>query len=321
MSAKGKKFTDDGWAIWIDGDDVCTVYFQDWMTPKGKSYIDISVDIVGIKCTGNLHLYIPFEIEKDEIEDISLLFKNVDITRAVFSGGCIFEYMKNEYTSEIAYNGKTMDIIHISKLDMHLEKKVGATLLSVEYKKIQPFIDNDEGYFLFRIPHKSLDRVFKTYSSADSFLMRAREVITTPILSEKYGYSIRVNEARAIPYEIYNLGAFHKQKLRKVLVSVSISEDYEINDINCYQIFRLEENLYRNFVPDGFNADNVITYQWKEEKDEKKMRGKFNFYLNITRNAVSPLSMVVYMFLIIALGAVGEFFAEFTKWLIFLILR
>ena len=41
MSVKGKKITDGGWAIWIDGDDTGTIYFHDWMSPKGKSYIDV----------------------------------------------------------------------------------------------------------------------------------------------------------------------------------------------------------------------------------------------------------------------------------------
>ena len=88
MSIKGKKFTDDGWAIWIDGDDTSTIYFHDWMSPKGKSYIDVSVKIVGIKATSKLCLYVPFEISADEIEDISLAFKNEEIARATFSSGC-----------------------------------------------------------------------------------------------------------------------------------------------------------------------------------------------------------------------------------------
>ena len=61
MSVKGKKFTDDGWAIWIDGDDTSTIYFHDWMSPKGKSYIDVSVKIVGIKKTSKLCLYVPLQ--------------------------------------------------------------------------------------------------------------------------------------------------------------------------------------------------------------------------------------------------------------------
>ena len=32
MSKKQKKFADDGWAIWIDGDDTSTVYINHWMS-------------------------------------------------------------------------------------------------------------------------------------------------------------------------------------------------------------------------------------------------------------------------------------------------
>ena len=45
MPKKQRKFADDGWAVWIDGDDTSTVYINDWLNPKGKSYIDIAVRI------------------------------------------------------------------------------------------------------------------------------------------------------------------------------------------------------------------------------------------------------------------------------------
>lgn len=316
MSIKGKKFADDGWALWIDGDDVSTVYFHDWMNPKGKSFIDISIKIVGIKQTDNINLYVPFRITADEIEDISLKFDDEAITRAIFSSGCIVDYMKNEYTSEMAYNGKIVDIMHISKMNPKLIDMSDGTLLTVEYSEIQDYIDNDEGYFSFRLPHKSLDKVFRSYKSADSFLTRAREVITTPVLSEKYGYSIRMNEARNLPTEINKKGAFHRQKLKKTVVTVSLDENYEINDANCFQIRRLEEELYQDFVPKKFNCKNVITYQWKEVRKEKTLKGKFNFYLSITRNSVSAVSMLVYMILLLIVGAGGDFFAEFIRWIV-----
>ena len=319
MSVKGKKFTDDSWAIWIDGDDTSTVYFHDWMTPRGKSYVDVSVKIMGIKKTSRLNLYVPFTIAAEEIEDVSLCYENEDIARATFSSGCIVDYMKNEYTSEIAYNGKTVDIVHISKLDAVLKNLSSGTLVTVDYSSIQSYIDNDEGYFSFRLPHKSIDKVFGLYKSADSFFKRMREVVTTPILSEKYGYSIRVNEARNLPPEINKMGAFHRQKLRKAVVSVSVNEEYEINDANCFQIRRLEEDLYRDFAPRGFVCEGVITYLWKESRKEDGLRGKFNFYLNITRNSVSTGSMVVYMILLVIFGGFGNFFAEFVFWLFSLI--
>ena len=43
MPKKQKKFADDGWAVWIDGDDVSTIYINDWLNPKGKSYVDLAV--------------------------------------------------------------------------------------------------------------------------------------------------------------------------------------------------------------------------------------------------------------------------------------
>ena len=316
MSLKGKKFIDDGWAIWIDGDDTSTIYFHDWMMPKGESYIDISVRIVGIKDTNNLYLYVPFSVEPEEIEDISLHFKNEEIVRATFSSGSIFEYMKNEYTSEIAYNGKIVDIIHISKLQPQFSKLDDGTLICVNYGTIQAYIDNDEGYFSFRLPHKSLDSLFRKYRSADSFFSRAREIITTPILSEKYGYSIRINEARNLPSEIHKKGAFHRQKLKKAVITVSINEQYEINDANCFQIRRLEENLYRNFVPKDFDCDGVIMYQWRGVRDRDNLRGKFNFYLNISRSAVSVASFMVYIFILMVVGSMSDFFSTFLRWLI-----
>ena len=316
MSAKGKKFTDDGWALWVDGEDTSTVYFHDWMNPKGKSYIDVSIKIVGIKETSALYLYVPFRIEKEEIEDVSLQFENEEIARAVFSSGCLIDFMKNEYTSEIAYNGKIMDIIHISKVGAELSNLSDGTLIHVDYNKIQDYIDNNDGYFSFRLPHKSLDKVFGTYKSAESFLGRARDILTTPVLSEKYGYSVRVNESRNLPQEINKKGAFHRQKLKKAVVSISVNEKYEINDSNCFQIRRLEEDLYKSYVPNGFKCANVITYQWKESRPDDSSRGKFNFYLNIMRNSVSSASMIVYFILVLIIGACGDFVADFIYWLI-----
>ena len=128
-----------------------------------------------------------------------------------------------------------------------------------------------------------------------------------------------MNEARNLPPEINKISAFHRQKLKKAVVTVSVSENYEINDANCFQIRRLEEDLYRDFVPSGFVCDDVITYLWKESRKEEGIRGKFNFYLNIKREAISTASMVIYMILLTITGGLGNFFAEFVSWLVSLI--
>ena len=312
MPIKQRKFADDGWAVWIDGDDTSTVYINDWLNPRGKSYVDIAIRIRGAKASNGLHVYVPFKISSEEIEDISLLFNDKNILQATFSAACIVEYKKNEYTSEIAYNGKTVDIVHISALDYQISALAEGVRISVDLEKIQPFIDNDEVYFIWRMPHKSLDEIFKPRANMGKIMNRLRDLITTPIISEKYGYSIRVNEARLLPDEIAKIGAFHRQKLKKAVVTISIDESYELNDGNCYRIRRLEEKLYKNYLPKNFNCEDVITYQWHQNRDYN-MHGHFNFYYSIAKNSVSRASMFLYIVLLLAVGIAGDLLAGLIK--------
>ena len=305
MSKKNKFFADDGWAFWVDGDDTSTIYLNSWLNPKGKSYMDVSVHIRGIKETKSLNMYFPFSVDKSEIEDVSLNFKDENLSRAIFSSMCVVDYKKNEVTSEIAYNGKTVDIVHISAVDYSLKPVSKGTLMNITFDGIFEYLDNDEVYFMFRIPHKSITEVFKQRTKVGSFLTRIRDMIMSPIVSESYGYSVRINEARLLPKEINSVGAFHRQKLKKAVVTISIADDYEINDVACYRIRRLEEELYKNFLPSSFNNKNIVTYQWQQSR-EVNLKGHFNFYLNISRNAISPGSVLIYILIIILLNAMGS---------------
>ena len=310
MPKKQRKFADDGWAVWIDGDDTSTVYINDWLNPKGKSYIDIAIRIRGVKVSKALHVYVPFAVSRDEIEDISLLFNDTKILQATFSSACIVDYKKNEYTSEIAYNGKTVDIVHISTLEYQADRLADGTLISVDLGALQQFLDNDEAYFIWRMPHKSLDEIFKPHVSMGNALGRLRDLLTTPVVSEKYGYSIRVNESRLLPEEITRIGMFHRQKLQKAVISISIDENYELNDSGCYRTHRLEENLYEDYLPKDYKREDIIIYQWNQNRDHN-LQGQFNFYYNITKDSISRGSMFLYMTLLMALGIIGNLAASY----------
>ena len=320
MSKKQTKFADDGWAVWIDGDDTSTVYINDWLNPKGNSYIDIAVRIRGIKASKSLFVYIPFPVCKEEINDVSLLFNDTKILQAIFSSACIVDYMKNEHTSEIAYNGKTVDIVHLSTLDYQCKPLADGTLLSVSFDKLQSFIDNDEAYFIWRMPHKTLNEIFKPRVSMENTLARLRDLLTTPVISEKYGYSVRVNESRLLPEEITRIGVFHRQKLKKAVITISVNEDYELNDTGCYRIHRLEEKLYEGYLPSDFNRDDIITYQWHQSR-ENNLQGQFNFYYNIAKSSVSRGSMFLYMVLLMASGVIGNLIASYLWELILKMFR
>ena len=312
MASKNKRFADDGWAVWINGDDNSTVYINDWLTPTGDSYVDFAVRIRGVKSSALLNVYVPFGVTKDEITDTSLNFEDEGVLRATFSAACIIDYKKNECTSEIAYNARTIDLVHISCLEYELKPLSSGTLITVNIEKLQEYIANDEAYFLWRMPHKSLNEIFKPHINVRGLLTRLRDLITTPVVSEKYGYSIRINEARLLPSEINRIGAFHRQKLKKAVITISIGEDYSMNDANCYRIRRVEKQLYKDYVPECFNCDDAITYQWNQNRNTD-MLGHFNFYFDVSRDYVSKMSMFIYMILLMVVGIIGGFLEDLIK--------
>jgi hypothetical protein len=223
--------------------------------------------------------------------------------------------MKNDYTSEIAYNGKTVDVIHISTIEYKLDKLSDGTLIKIDLSRLQPYLENDEAYIIWRMPHKSLNDLFRPRIDMGNTLNRLRDLITTPVISEKYGYSIRINEARLLPEQITRIGAFHRQKLKKAVISIAVDESYELNDSGCYRIRRLEENLYEGYLPDDFRCDDVITYQWLQDR-ETNLQGHFNFYYSIAKDSISRSSMLAYMILLLTISVLGDLLAALIQMLI-----
>jgi hypothetical protein len=112
-----------------------------------------------------------------------------------------------------------------------------------------------------------------------------------------------------LPEEITRIGMFHRQKLKKAVITLSVDENYELNDAGCYRIRRLEENLYRNYLPKDYQCEDVITYQWNQSREDN-YQGQFNFYYSITRDSVSKASMLLYMILLFAVGVLGDIVSE-----------
>ena len=99
------------------------------------------------------------------------------------------------------------------------------------------------------------------------------------------------------------------------MITLSVNEDYELNDSGCYRIRRLEENLYRQYLPEDYQREDVITYQWNQSR-EYNLQGHFNFYYSIAKNSVSRGSMFLYIVLLLIIGVAGELLADLVKVLI-----
>ena len=304
MGSKKRRFADDGWALWIDGDDRSTIYLNEWINPKGKSYVDVSVRVYGAKEANEVNFFVPFEIEKNEITDLSYMLADSSALRALFNTNGKVDSEKTKYTSELRYDNRTVSLINLANEFVTVKKVSYGTVITVNINFIKDFITSDEAYLIFRIPHKTLDEVFAPAIDVGSMFDRINSLIQSPIISEKYGYSIRINEARLLPPEINEIKDLQEQRIRKALVTISLGDEYEMNDSTCYRIRRLEAELNRGYAPEGYDCLDAITYQWVEERDSD-MKAHYNFYFTMEHNEISKLSIFVYLFMVLLIGALG----------------
>ena len=312
MESKKRNFADDGWALWIDGDDRSTIYLNEWINPKGKNYVDVGVRVYGAKMANAVNFFIPFEIDKNEITDLSCMLTEEEAIRALFNTNGKIDSEKTKYTSELRYENKTVSLVNLSEEFIHAERVSYGTVVKVNFEYIKEYITSDEAYMIFRIPHKTLDGVFATSIDMGGVFDRINSLIQSPILSEKYGYSIRINEARLLPPEINRIEALQEQRIKKALVTITLGDDYEMNDSNCYRIRRLEADLNRNYAPNGYDCSDAITYQWVEERDFN-LKAHYNFYFTMEHNEISRWSMFVYLLLVLIIGVLGGAIYDLCK--------
>ena len=304
MGNKKRRFADDGWALWIDGDDRSTIYLNEWINPKGKNYVDISTRVYGAKNVKTVNFFVPFAIDENEITDLSDMLSDTTALRGLFNTNGRVDSEKTKYTSELRYDNRMVSLVNLAKEFTDVKRVSYGTVITVDFEYIKECITSDEAYLIFRIPHKTLDKVFAPVIDVDSMLDRINSLIQSPIISEKYGYSIRINEARLLPPEINAIEELHEQRIRKALVTISIGDEYEMNDSTCYRIRRLEAELNKNYAPEGYDCSESITYQWVEERDSN-MKAHYNFYFTMEHSEISKMSMFVYLLIVLLIGALG----------------
>ena len=318
MGSKKRRFADDGWALWIDGDDRSTIYLNEWINPKGRSYVDISVRVYGAKETKTVNVFVPFAIERNEITDLSYMLSDSSALRALFNTNGKVDSEKTKYTSELRYDNRTVSLINLTNEFTEVKKVSYGTVITVDFEFIKPFITSDEAYLIFRIPHKTLDKIFAPQIDVGSMFDKINSLIQSPMISEKYGYSIRINEARLLPPEINEIKDLQEQRIRKALVTISLGDEYEMNDSTCYRIRRLEAELNRGYAPEGYDCSDAITYQWVEERDSD-MRAHYNFYFTMEHNEISKMSMLIYLLVVFFCGAFGSALYDLIKFIISLL--
>ena len=136
MGSKKRKFVDDGWALWIEGDDRSTIDLNEWVNPNGNSYVDVGVRVYGAKEAKTVNFFIPFHIEESEICDLSYMLATDSALRALFNTNGKIDSEKTKYTSELRYDNRTVSLINLADTFTEVKDVSYGTVVSINFEFI-----------------------------------------------------------------------------------------------------------------------------------------------------------------------------------------
>lgn len=297
-----QQFATDGFAIWMKGNQSnynFDIHINEWIQPKDKTYIDIGIRLYDSKQLKECFIYVPYNFSTDELIDLSLKLANENIARGIFNANCLIKSSSNSPITEIEYNGRKENIINLSATQNKIKKMNNGTLLIIDFTDIVSLLVHEESYIRFRIPHKTLSTFFKTKKYNYKFQFES------PVMTQRYNYVIKLNEVRSLPFEIRSIFPTSEQTVKKVITTVSVNEEYVVDDSFCYKTRHLETDLYENYVPHSFQCTNVIVYQWLVENKEH-----YNFNIKMDYSAIMPGSFFLYALLFILFTFIGNILWE-----------
>lgn len=291
-----KTFVNDGFAVWLVGNTTKSdIHINEWFLPPDGTYIDFGIRIYEAKQVEAIGIFIPYDISESEVIDLADKFADEKIARGIFNTLCSINKHSDSQIIDIEYNNRKENIIELELFHMKLEKIDTGTKILFDTTEVNKIITQNETYIRFRIPHKSMCSLLELKGQS----IRSR--FASPVISNQYNYVLRVNEVRTLPIKIRCIPALKEQNIQKIIVTFSANTKYDVDESGCHKVRQLEKDLYCNYVPSGFECNNVFAYQWLIEQKER-----YNFNLKIQKEDISIKSLLGYVIIVIALSATGS---------------
>lgn len=303
--ASRNQFVNDNFAIFLDG--VLDSYkydinISDWLVYPTGNYIDFGIRIYNISNVNFLYVYVPYKITPSDVQDLAPFFGDEKVARAIANTYANITTSTSASIIEIKYSKRTDIIVFITMLEYTLQTCENGTIICFLFDKIHSFIKENSCYITFRIPHKSLNKIF-TSKKPDY-----RYSFDSPIISYNYQHTIKINEFRSLPLKVRQMLSLKKQCVNKVLFFLTSVNKINISYNNCENIRPLEYNLLESYIPQTFKTSNSYVYQWM-----KSPHKYFSFSFKCSTYKIKFMSLLIYSLIIISLTILGNILWELIK--------
>ena len=245
----------DSFAIGVlnDGNAVAplSLSINVWADVGHTSEIDFGVQIPHRDDISGFFIFVPFQIEKNDVVDLAPSFRDSEFNQVLFNQDCETTCRLNRTVVTDA-RGDSLLVLPISQNGgLTVDNLEGGTFLSFCCDpSVFPY-DYSSLYFRMRLPFVSLDDLL---SGPDDM----REVITGPIVPFRTMNSIAVNQVRGLPSSVVSKLVDSKTDIGESHIAVIAPRQWEVNSfLTPYGVRPLEKIAWEKYQP-RLKSDSTI---------------------------------------------------------------
>lgn len=272
-----------------------------WADVRHSSEIDFGIQIPHKDDISGFFIFVPFEIEKNEIVDLSSSFRDSEFNQVLFNRDCetICRLDRTVVTDDC---GSSLLILPISQNErLAVDNLEGGSLLLFRF---DPSVLDDYSflYFRMRLPYVSLEDLL---SGPDDM----REVVTGPIVPFRTMNSIAVNQVRGLPSSVVHRLVDSKTDIGQTHIAVIAPRQWEVNSFLApYRVRPLENIAWEKYQPrlkGGIDilhskSFDMLVYQWLIPDSITSLQ------LEFSRKRITFLTLLFYLAILFLLNLLSE---------------
>lgn len=296
----------DSFAVGILNDGNAAVHIDlsinVWADVRHSSEIDFGIQIPRKDDVSGFFIFFPFEIEKNDVVDLTSSFRDNGFVQVLFNRDCETK-CRLDRTIVTDNCGNSLLILPISQNDsLVVDNLEGGSLLLFRYDPLVLPRDCTSLYFRMRLPFVSLDGLLS--GPADM-----REVITGPIVPFRTMNSLAVNQVRGLPSSVVRRLVESKTDIGEMHIAVIAPRQWEINSfLTPYRVRPLEKVSWEKYQPRLKSGNAILrssgcdmfVYQWLISDSNTSLQ------LEFSRKRVTFLTLLFYLAILFLLNLLSE---------------
>lgn len=297
-----------------------------WHFSKNRSdFFEIGILPSDPMALSAIKIYVPFMLSGDDIQDLGPKFASTDLAQGIFNETLASTRTPNGKCVELKRGDSVYCKVHIFSPDgemidpdeLSLKSQDGGTLLTITQQALTTLSRQSEaqnpGYFRLRIsPKIKHTRPFMT-------TIRPKDRAWNSGFDVIEYIDCRINEARTLPKSVETAAANAPYGVaatsRVVFLAVVPVVSAVTSSHTAWHKSRLLENeIWRNYVPDGLE-DGMVVYHWRKEfeGDVSKSLHGFSVFVKTQVRKTGFLIIALYLGMAFLLGVVGSLTASYFQ--------